>query len=312
MKKTGKIIAGVLIVLIVVTILIMNFFLNGIVKTAVETGGPKLMGVSTTLEDVDLRVLRGKFRLSNLIVGNPEGFKSDHMFKLGSLTVDIDNTSLFRDTIIIREIVIDAPNITYEIGLTGSNIGKLMDSMQPDSGEQPNEEPPKEEEADAKPAKKVIIESLVIKNGKVNIAAKMLGGHGAAIPLPTIHLTDIGKEEEEGASPATVVANVLHAVATAVIGTVSKSGQLVGDGTKAAAEATLKGVDIVGDLAGKGIGASVDAAGKAGSAVGKGASKVAEGITGLFKKNTAEETAEKATVETEAKIEVEPQAQPEP
>lgn len=317
MKKSVKIVAGIVVALIVVAFVTVTLFLNGIVRTAVETGAPKLMGVSVELEDIDLRVLRGKFKLSNLVIGNPEGFKSDHMFKLGDFTANVNMKSLFTDTIVIREIVIDAPEITYEIGLTGSNVGKLIDSMEPESGDQPKEEKPEKEEKEAAPAKKVIIESLVIRNGKVGIAAKMLGGHGAAIPLPTIHLTDIGKEEE-GASPAVVVADVLGVVVRTVIGTVSKSGQLVGKGAKATAEAALKGALVSGDLTGKGVGAAVDVAGKglgaaaggaakagetigkgvgaaagtagkAGKAVGRGAAKVAGGLTGLFKRDAAKE-----------------------
>jgi len=58
-----------------------------------------------------------------MVVGNPEGFKTESVFQLNQIRVILDPKSLLTNRIHIREILIDAPEITYEVGLSGSNIG---------------------------------------------------------------------------------------------------------------------------------------------------------------------------------------------
>lgn len=322
--KTLKVILGVIVVLLVVIVLVLNIFGRTIIKTGVETAGPKLMGVPVTLEDVDFALLRGNAKLKGLVIGNPEGFKTDYVFKLGEVVVDMESASVLSDTVVINEILIDGPGIIYEMGLAGSNIGKLMENLESGAGEGTAEQKPAEEEPADKPAKNVLISNLIVRNGSISVSAKILGGHALKLPLPTIHLKDIGKEEE-GASLPEVITKVLRAVMMAVVNTVSSSGRLLGDVVKAASGAALKGADVAGDLAGQGLqaagkltsgaaGAAAGIAGKglsatanvtgkagalagkgvgaAGGAVGKGAGKIKGGISGLFKRKKDEKPAE--------------------
>jgi hypothetical protein len=59
--------------------------------------------------------------------------------------------------------------------------------------------------------KKLIIENLYVRSGKVNVAATVMGGKSVGAALPDIHLKDIGKAKG-GATPAEVVDLVLAAV----------------------------------------------------------------------------------------------------
>ena len=88
-----------------------------------------------------------------------------------------------------------------------------------------------------------------------------MSGQALSLPLPTIHLTDIGKESN-GASIKDVIAEVLKSVSNA-------AGQAVTG---------------AGDLLGKGLRSTGDAAGKVGGAVGDQATKIGKDIKGLFKK----------------------------
>jgi hypothetical protein len=72
--------------------------------------------------------------------------------------------------------------------------------------------------AAAKPAqskdeggKKLIIENLYVRSGKVNVAATVMGGKSVGAVLPDIHLKDIGKSKG-GASPAEVIDQLLGAI----------------------------------------------------------------------------------------------------
>ena len=275
MKVLKKVLIGigaVLVILIVVVVL----FLGQVVKTAVETVGPQVAGVEMSLEKARVYLLLGDIKLKGLVIGNPEGFKTPSLMELNELVIDIDMGSLFTDTIVIKEIHIDGPQITYERGLKTSNLSALQENLAPD------EEKPKKEKTDApkeksdKPAKKVVIDDFLLENGKVNISIAIAGGKKLTVPMAPIHLKDIGKGSD-GASITEIVNEVLGAVMKSVGDAVAASGDLAGD--------ALKGV---GGMAGDAAHGVTDMAGDAT----KGATDAAKGATesikkfgsGLFKK----------------------------
>ena len=88
-----------------------------------------MLGVPVTLQSADFAPFKGQLQLKGLHVGNPAGFKTAGLFELGSLDVDLDTISLFKQIVVIREIRISAPEITYERALKNSNIGQLLEQL---------------------------------------------------------------------------------------------------------------------------------------------------------------------------------------
>jgi len=242
--------------LIILVALIVFFTLNSIVKTGVETVAPKVTGTTVTLESVSISALTGKGTIKGLVIGNPEGFKTPHAFSLGTVRVDIDLPSLMSDKIIIEEIYIDAPEVTYEMGLSGSNIGKIQENVEAFSG------PSSEEEEDEAEGKKIQINHFVFKNAKIGLSAKLLQGSQLSVPLPSVELNDIGKEED-GISIAKAAKEVFTPL-TNQITAVAKAG-----------------IANAKELAASGV----DAARKAGGAVTDTAKGAIKGVKGLFKKD---------------------------
>jgi uncharacterized protein involved in outer membrane biogenesis len=283
MKKTIIPIAVVL-VLLVTALLILSSQLGNIIETAVRKGGPIALGVPIQLEQADMQLMKGKVAIKGLIIGNPEGFKTDYLFSLGSIDVDLDMRSLLSDTIHIRSIIIEAPKITYERGLTSSNIGTLTDSLEGDT--------PKKEKKDAKPkreagGKTVIIDELRISGARVNISTKIMGGMGTAIPLPSLTLTDIGKKSN-GATVSEVIGQVLPAVTKAVISVVTSAVALTGEGMGQAAGIAIglaAGATNVGtDAAKQAVGGATDLATDAAAGTAKAIGAGAKGLLGGIKK----------------------------
>ena len=68
--------------------------------------------------------------------------------------------------------------------------------------------------ADAKPGRKLIINDLIVHNGQVGISAEALKGKQLSTPLPTIHLTDIGKNSG-GATAAQVADQIIGSISGA-------------------------------------------------------------------------------------------------
>ena len=260
--KAGKIIkiaALALVILIVALVAAFGLFGGPIIKNAVNTAGPKLMGVDVKLQDVSFSPLSGRIALKGLHVGNPEGFKTPGMIDIGLLDVDLDASSLFKKVIVISEIRIEAPEITFEKSLKTSNFGQLMEQL--DAGAEKAEE--KEEAADtAKPAgdgkgKKVVIRKLTISGAMVNMSISLMGGKAVPLPLPTITMSDIGGDGSEagGVTFAEAIRNIFTAIFKGVSDTVAGGGKLAVDGAKAVGEGVTGGAKTVGD----GIGKAADA-----------------------------------------------------
>jgi len=263
MKTLKKVFIGIGIVLVVL-IVVVALFLGPIIKTGVETAGPKIAGVDITLEKAGINLLSGNVKLKGLVIGNPEGFKTPTAMELGQFVVDLKMGSLFTDTIVIKRIHIDGPQITYEQGLKGNNLGRLQKNLA--SGEEkPKEEKPEEpKEKPDKAAKKVVVDDFLFENGKIHVSMTIAGGKKLTVPLAPIHLENIGKDEG-GASLAEITSEVLNAIIQSAGDAVAASGDLASD--------ALKGT---GELV-KDPGKTVDAAKDAGSAIKK-------GLGGLLKK----------------------------
>ena len=258
MKKAILILAGLLVVLAVLAVAAL-LFLNQIVLKTVNEAGPAALGVPVSLQDAQIRPLRGTIALKGLHLGNPEGYKTDGLLDLGSLFIRVDLASLRTDTVVIREITVDGLVVTYEKGLLNSNLGALIDLLS--AGEEKNPEPaPEEQTAEQDTSgKKVVIDKLSISGSRMNFsvtgAAALTGGAAIPIPLPPITLTGLGREKEGGLTFVQAVRRVLTAIAGATGTAIAGSGRLLGDGVKAVGEGAMD--------AGKAVGEGVLDAGKA-------------------------------------------------
>lgn len=242
---------GVLIVILIAVAIVAFLSLNGIVRGAVETVGSKATQTEVTLQQVQLSPLSGNGAISELAVGNPEGFNSDYAFQLGSVNVSLVPKSVLSDKVRIREIVIDAPVITFEQRLTGNNIAKIRSNVNEFAGKKEKKE--EEKPAPEKPGKQVTIDHLVIKNGQINLRSGITGKKGIDIALPAIELNDIGKGDKGMTAPE-AVNKVIEVVTAAVVQAVSQSGELSEKGLKLLREGTGdlgKAVEGIGQEAGK-------------------------------------------------------------
>lgn len=260
---------GLLIGLVVVVIAIgagVYFLLSGLdelVRTAVEKAGSEVTQVDVTLNKVKIEVTDGKAAMGGLQVGNPAGFKTDYAFQLGEISVALDTATVTSDTIVIKEIVVGEPKVTYELGPQGSNIDVIKNNVASHGGGGGSSGGGESSEGP-----KVVIENLYIRGGEVNVSAVALGGKAMTAKLPEIHLKDIGKDEG-GAGPAEVAEKVMAALTSRVgnvVGNLDLSGILEGVPNL---PDNLKG--LAGDAAGK--------AGEAMKGVTEGAGGATEGVT---------------------------------
>jgi hypothetical protein len=200
----------------------LYFSLGSVIKSGIERIGPKVTGTTITAEKVELAPLSGKGRIVNLVVGNPEGYNTASAFTLGEIRFEIDVKSLKGDSIIIREIYIDQPKITYEVGLGNSNITTIKNNVEaftPYSDGSTDTD-----EGDGK-SRAVLIESFVLSDAKIGLSAKFLQGLQVDVALPSRTVKNINS-----ASPAEAGAEILAVILDAVSTSVEQSGELTKSG----------------------------------------------------------------------------------
>ncbi len=254
MKKIFLSLIIVLAVLIVAGGIALSFFLGPIVKTGMETVGPKITQVSIKVDAVDLSLLTGSAKIENLVVGNPEGYKAPQAISVGLAAVGVNPLSVLSDKIVIRSVRVEAPEITFEGNpFSGNNLNTILKNVNAatkSSGPAATNAPAKKAN---KPGKKLEVDEFVITGAKVNF-------NGVTLPLPDIHLSNLGTGSE-GITAADLTKRVLDALTTACVKAVASAATDVG-----------KGAEKVGKDLGKSVGSNVSNLGKS--------------LGGLFKKST--------------------------
>lgn len=237
MKKI-LIVGSIIAVIVIVALVVVFLNLDRIVKQGVETVGPKVTKTEVRLDGVSLSPFSGSGKLKGLFIGNPQGFKTPSAIEVGAMEVQVNLASLKSDKIVVDKVVIQAPVITFEGTLSGSNLKKIMENVESVSGSS----------EDTGTSKTIQIKDLTITGGKINFSFTGLGGRTVSAPLPDLHLTNIGTDDK-GATVAQATKQVLGAVVSNVDKIAAKMIQEVG---KLGKEAVNTAVDQV-DKAAQGV-----------------------------------------------------------
>jgi uncharacterized protein involved in outer membrane biogenesis len=247
-KLLIRIVIG-LVLLIVLALLGVGLFLNSIVKKGVETIGPQLTKVEIKLDSVSLHLLTGSGSIKGLVVGNPEGYKTPQAISVGNASLSVKPGSLLSDKIVIRSIRLEAPEITFEgLPVGANNLSKILDNVNAATGGSSTNKAAPKETAAAKPGKKLELDDFLITGAKVHVTLTGLGGKTGTLPLPDIHLTDLGKDSD-GITAADLTKHILSAITEGTIKAVAANASQLG---KSAEEAAKGAVDKAGGAA-KGV-----------------------------------------------------------
>ena len=178
--------------LIIAALLLVAFFsLNFIVKKAVNTYGPRIAKVAVHLGGADLSPFSGSGKLSNLLIGNPEGYKTPSAILLGSIKARTEPRALFSDPIIVNEIAIQSPEITLEGTPFGNNLGKLLENLKGTSSEDSTATT-----ADPSKSKKFIVKEITISGAVLHISVSAANqSFNQDLTLPDIHIENVGTAE---------------------------------------------------------------------------------------------------------------------
>ena len=214
MKKLIVRILIALVVVLILAVLAVGMFLDRAIKSGVETFGPKLTKVDIKLQSVRLSLLSGSGSIKGLVVGNPEGYKTPSAINIGVASLSLKPRSLLSDKIVVKSINVQAPEITFETDLRHNNLSKILANVQEATGggtKEPGKPQEPSQPEGAKPAKKLQVDDFVISGGKIRVSVTALGGKTATVPLPDIHLQNLGTGPE-GITPAELAKKVIEEI----------------------------------------------------------------------------------------------------
>ncbi len=243
MKRRNKFITFFVLLFIAIYFCLPS--VESIIKRVVHQYGSQIIGTDVSIGGIDLELSKGIGVVKDIKIANPKGYQAPNLFYLKELGVEIDISSLTSDTIIIDNITINNPEITYEMKtLTQSNISDILNNIEKntatDEAAQSKDNSSKSAKDDGS-SKKVIIKQLTVSDGKV---AAIVGAASLKAPinisLPTIKMNNIG-QDKNGATPVETISKVI----TKIMQTVSQT--VVSANLSELKDASVKQVKAVAD-----------------------------------------------------------------
>lgn len=270
---------GVVLILIIGGVVVLYSNLGDVIKEAIQRFGSEATQATVVVDSVDLDVTNGKTSLKGFVVGNPRDFKTDNAFELGDISVQVDTSSLDSDTIVIKSVDIMGPKVTYELGESGANVDAIKRNVDTYAKQFSSDDNASSSSQDTGPQKKIIIERLTITDGSVNVSAPFLDGKSLGTSLPTITLTDIGKDSG-GANPADVIKRVIDEMTKGVGGAIA--GLNLDDMRKQATAKAQEAIDKATSGASDAVKSATEGTGAAGEAASGAADEAGKAIKGLL------------------------------
>lgn len=169
-----------------------------LITHAIQTNGSALLGADISLGGISLNILKGHAGLSNLSIGQPEGFGSDNSFHIEEFAISLKPLSLFDEHVKIDTILIDKASLNLVMTGTETNFTKLQSNlsevMSTDSSS-----------SDVK----ISIKDLKLNQTHLRIQSDKYGEKD--VTLADVHLENIGVDEN-GVAPAEAVRLTLDAL----------------------------------------------------------------------------------------------------
>jgi hypothetical protein len=224
MKRFLKTAFFVLPCLVIAMLCVLYFSINWIARSGVEKFGPKLTQTRVRIEGLDISPLSGKGVVRGILIENPDGFETENAIKLEEVRVTVDLASLFSERFVIKEIVVRAPEITYETNGNTNNIKIIFDNVRSFARDTERGAGVRERrEFEKRPTwknRRVQINRFVVRNARINMSETPFGGGRRTLSMGEVHLRNIGAGED-GKTVSEVFGEIFEAMNRTISGTVS-------------------------------------------------------------------------------------------
>ena len=173
------------IVFLVITFIIFDFLsyrVNKIVKNLIVNQGSQTLGQQVSVGKIDTSIVSSSIKISNIEIKNLEGFKNKNIIQIKNINADFLFTSLFKDTIIIKNINIEGATLYYEVLISNKEVKDNVSSFKPAAKSTATSsvkttDASKEQETSNQSKKKnkdFLINQLTINNSTINASSEFL------------------------------------------------------------------------------------------------------------------------------------------
>ena len=204
MNKKKIIILSVVFLSIVFLILdFLSYRVDKIVKNLIIDQGNQALGQQVSVGKIDTSIMGSSIKISNIEIKNLDGFKNKNIIQIKNINASFVLTSLFKDTIIIKDINIDGATLYYEVLINNKEVKDNVSSFKPalknPAGSSTKEiEVSKESESKNQSKKKnkdFLINQLTINNTKINASSEFLDIN-KDITLNKMSFNNVGTDEK--------------------------------------------------------------------------------------------------------------------
>lgn len=276
MKALIRIIVAV-VLLVVIGVIIALLFIDRLARNGVERGATYALGVPTTLQSADVRVMAGEFTMGGLHVANPQGFTTSHFLTMNDGDVAVALTTLREETVELPRLELTGIDVNLEKKDGKSNYNAILENLK--RFEQ--KDPPPDQEA----GKKFVIREVVIHDITAHVDVLPVGGELTRLELPIdeITLKDVGTDTDRGMLMSELSGTILKAIFAGIL---RKGGDLLPDDLLNDLGGALDGLGDIGqfgvEVAGQALGEIGTGAGEVGKGAGEVLKGVGEGLGGLL------------------------------
>lgn len=192
-----------LLLVVIAAVTVAWFYLETIVKTTVNKYGTQITGTQVQLQSFSLNPIKGLLKVGGLTIANPEGYSAPNLLTLANVSVKVDPKSLFKDNIVIEDISINNPSITYEMpDFTTSNVMQIQQNIAKNTSDTEEtatqEETSDNQETTETSSKTVSIKRVLVEGGILNAITPLQKNETALnIDLPSVELVDLGGENQK-------------------------------------------------------------------------------------------------------------------
>jgi len=189
------------------------------VKTAIETYGSQATETTVLVDSVQIVLKDGSGAIRGLKVGNPQGFATPLAFSLGEVATQIDLKSLSEEVTVIEHIIVQAPQVFFELNAAGKNNLAVLKHNLSSISSGPSASASTNQDIGAEP--KFIIRKLLFADGNIHARAVALN-KDYELKLPMLEMNNLGGKN--GATPQQIAAQVLKTLTERALVEVQRQG----------------------------------------------------------------------------------------
>ena len=181
-KKKIIIFSIVFLVIIFIIFDFLSYRVNKIVKDLIVNQGSQTLGQQVSVGKIDTSIASSSIKITNIEIKNLEGFKNKNIIQIKNINADFLFTSLFKDTIIIKNINIEGATLYYEVLISNKEVKDNVSSFRPAAkntaaSSVKTTDASKEQQASNQSKKKnkdFLINQLTINNSTINASSEFL------------------------------------------------------------------------------------------------------------------------------------------